>query len=101
VLPLTTGGGEASDLAGASGRPAQPSPDPVAAKVLSRGDALAAPAGRADDFSWPRPGNDASATPEVVAPQPAALTPAVPGKKGASTREDGKKPPDAKKDAKK
>jgi len=100
VLPLTTGGGEAGDLAGASGHPTQATPDPVAAKVLSRGDALAAPAGRADDFSWPRPGNDASATPEVAAPQPAVLTPATPAKKSPTGRDEAKKPADAKSDAK-
>jgi len=100
VLPLTTGGGETGDLLGGGGHAAQATTDPVAAKVLSRGDAIAAPAGRADDFSWPRPGNEADATPEVVAPQPAALTPAAPAKKGASARDDGKKQADARKDTK-
>ena len=33
---------------------AQKESDPVATRVLSRGDAIPAPPGRADDFSWPR-----------------------------------------------
>jgi uncharacterized protein len=99
VVPLaSSGGNESGDLLGAS-RPAQATPDPVAAKVLSRGNPIAAPAGRADDFSWPRPGTAADATPDV-APQPVALTPAPPGKKGASAA-DVKKASDAKKDVKK
>jgi uncharacterized protein len=97
VLPLTAETGETGDLLGAGGHPAPPTPDPLAARVLSRGDPIAAPAGRADDFSWPRPAEDASVTPLVVTPEPAAPTPAA--KKGA-TKDDGKKPPDAKKDAK-
>jgi len=100
VLPLTTSSGGTGDLLGAGGH-AEPMPDPVAAKVLSRGDPIPAPAGRADDFSWPRAANDndASVTPMVVTPEPAALTPGAPGKKGAAGN-DGKKPADAKKDAK-
>ena len=93
VMPLTAnstdGGG---DLLG-GGRSTQLTADPVADKVLSRGDAIAAPSGRADDFSWPRSGNDASAAPDIP-PQPVALTPAAPGKKGSAA--DGKKPADAK-----
>jgi uncharacterized protein len=93
VVPLAAGGSEGGDLLG-GGRPAQiTSTDPVAAKVLTHGDAIAAPTGRADDFSWPRRGPDANAAtadtgpmpgPEVAAPPPA--------KKGA----DAKKQPDAK-----
>jgi uncharacterized protein len=96
VLPLATGGGEGGDLLGASGRPAQMTSDPLASKVLSRGDPLAPPPGRADDFSWPRRGNEASAT--DLAPEPVALTPGAP-KKGAPGKNDAKKP-DAKSDAK-
>jgi hypothetical protein len=81
VLPLSTGGGEhGGDLLGAGDHPPHTTSDPIAAKVLSRGDALAAPTGRADDFSWPRPSVGASATPDI-APQPIALSPAAPTKK--------------------
>jgi hypothetical protein len=88
VLPLSTKETDSGDLAGASGRSNQALSDPTAVKVLNRGDPLPAPAGRADDFSWPRP--SASAVPEV-APQPAVLAPA--GK-------SDKKPADSAKDAK-
>jgi uncharacterized protein len=98
VLPLSIGGGERGDLLGAESRPTQTTSDPIAAKVLSRGAALVAPAGRADDFSWPRSGSDASATPEV-SPQPVALK-SEPTKNGVPVKDDGKKLVDAKKDAK-
>jgi hypothetical protein len=101
VLPLTAtaSGGERGDLLGAEGRPTQMTPDPIAAKVLSRGNALLAPPGRADDFSWPRPGSDALAAPEL-SPQPVALKPDAPTKNGVAAKGDGKKLADAKKDAK-
>jgi lysophospholipase L1-like esterase len=95
VLPLSTGGGEHGDLLGAADHASQKTPDPVAAKVLSRGDALAAPAGRADDFSWPRPSAGASTMPDIP-PQPTALSPAAPSKKV----DDAKKPTDVGKDNK-
>ena len=93
VLPLTPsagdGRGESNDLAGAGPRPTPVTADPVAAQVLSRGDPLAAPPGRADDFAWPRPGTDANGTPDST-PDPAALIPAAPPKPAG--RADGKKP---------
>ncbi len=99
VLPLTaTSGGEGGDLLGAGSRPGPASSDPLAVEVLSRGDPLTAPRGRADDFSWPRPANDANAT--DLAPVPAALTPATPAKKGAAGKNDAKNPADEKADAK-
>jgi len=74
VLPLSTSATESGDLVGAGGHSNPALSDPTAAKVLSRGDPLPAAAGRADDFSWPRPGAAASAAPDT-APQPASLTP--------------------------
>jgi uncharacterized protein len=91
VLPLSAKETDSGDLAGAGGRSNQALSDPTAVKVLNRGDPLPAAAGRADDFSWPRP--SASAAPEV-APQPAALAPAAPAGKS------DKKPADSTKDAK-
>ncbi len=94
VVPLAAGGGEGGDLLG-GGRPAQvTSTDPVAAKVLSRGDAIAAPSGRADDFTWPRNGADAKAATADTGPLPGPeqAAPAPGPKKGADT----KKQPDAK-----
>jgi uncharacterized protein len=44
--------GEADNLLGGNAR--GPGPDPMVNKVLSKGEAVRAPAGRADDFAWPR-----------------------------------------------
>jgi hypothetical protein len=68
VLPLTSSAGDhGSELLGGKDHPTQTTSDPIAAKVLSRGETLAAPAGRADNFSWPRPESYPSAKPEVFA----------------------------------
>jgi hypothetical protein len=100
VLPLAAASSETGDLLGGGGHSAMPAlPDPLATRVLSRGDSIAPSAGRADDFSWPRPADDVSAAPDTVTPEPAAPTSAVPGKKGAAKADDGKKPAVAKKDA--
>jgi hypothetical protein len=78
IVPLNvTTGGEGGDLLGAGGHPAQHDSDPVATRVLSHGEAIAAPHGRADDFSWPRP--DAGAAADLTA---APVTPAPPGPAG-------------------
>ena len=96
VLPLTAGGHDrGGELLGAKDHPTQTT-DPIAEKVLSRGENLAAPAGRADDFSWPRSENDVGAKPEV-SPAPVAVAPdTLP----AAANGDGKKQADTKKDAK-
>ena len=100
VLPLTASGGDDGSALLGAGSPATPTTsDPIAAKVLSRGETLAAPAGRADDFSWPHPGSDASASPELSR-EPVALAPDTPEKQGTAARDDGKNQADAKKDAK-
>jgi uncharacterized protein len=91
VVPLSADAAETGDLVGAGGHSNPALSDPTAAKVLSRGDPLPAAAGRADDFSWPRPGAAANAAPDFPA-QPASLTPAV-GKAD-------KKPADSPKDPK-
>jgi hypothetical protein len=92
VVPLSANAAETGDLVGAGGHSNPALSDPTAAKVLSRGDPLPSPAGRADDFSWPRPGPAASAAPDIPA-EPASLTPPPAGK-------SDKKPADAAKDAK-
>jgi uncharacterized protein len=82
VLPLSSSASEhGDDLLGAKNQPTQMTSDPIAAKVLDRGETLAAPAGRADDFSWPR--RDLSATPEVLA-GPTAAAPSKPEKPAAA-----------------
>jgi hypothetical protein len=71
VLPLAaTGSGQTGDLLGAKG-PASANDNPLAASVLVRGDAVPAPPGRADDFSWPPRGVAANPAP-APAPVPAA-----------------------------
>jgi hypothetical protein len=100
VVPLVSGaGGEGGDLLG-SGKPAQvTSTDPVAAKVLTRGDAISAPTGRADDFAWPHRGPDANAASSDTGPPPAPqqAAPAAPApKKGADGKAADAKAADAK-----
>jgi uncharacterized protein len=93
VVPLSAiGSGEGGELLG-GGRPAHKEADPLATRVLSHGEALAAPPGRADDFSWPR--TDAKANSDTVpdaapaqAAPPAAGSPAAP--KGAGKNETNK-----------
>jgi hypothetical protein len=100
VLPLSTSGGEReSELLGGKDHSTQTKSDPIAAKVLSRGESLAAPAGRADDFSWPRSVSDPSTKPEV-SPEPVAAASGTPEKQDTATKNNGKNQADAKKDAK-
>src|SRR5262249_35752183 len=97
VLPLTASGSDRSgDLLGAGDHSTQTTSDPVAAKVLGRGGTLAAPAGRADDFSWPRPGSDAIARPEISR-EPAPDTSEKPS---SAAKGNAKNQADANKDAK-
>ncbi|MGC1780475.1 MAG: GDSL-type esterase/lipase family protein [Xanthobacteraceae bacterium] len=98
VLPLTVSStdGDAGGLAGGGNRASPLASDPLAQKALDRGAPVAAVAGRADDFSWPRP-----AAPIDTAPQPVSLSPAEPAKKGAAANGNAKQPVDTKKDVKK
>jgi hypothetical protein len=73
VVPLTTlATGQNELLGGGPARPATGS-DPVATRVLTKGEAIAAPSGRADDFSWPR--GSAASDPSLAdtSPMPAVL----------------------------
>ena len=100
IVPLSAiGGGEGGDLLGASGRPAQRETDPVATRVLSRGDAIAAPPGRADNFAWPRADADANGAVDV-APVPPPAAPKGAASKNDTNKSDANKS-DAKIDAKK
>jgi hypothetical protein len=83
----------------------------MAARVLSRGDAIPAPpAGRADNFSWPRAGatanisNEVEIVPAAPAPAPsaqpaAAAAKVAPGKSVVKKPEKPETKPDAKKEA--
>ena len=74
VIPLTASTGGGDELLGGGavrGAPARPpvAVDPVASRVLTKGEPIAAPSGRADDFGWPR-GSTVTAEP-ALAPPPA------------------------------
>src|SRR3984885_13793799 len=76
VLPLSADSSvDSNNRLGAGGPPAPANADPVAVRVLTHGDPIPAPTGRADDFSWPRPGSNANAE---AAPEPAAVSPPSP-----------------------
>ena len=95
VLPLTVTPGNASELAGGNDtRP--PHEDAIAASVLVKGDPVTAPAGRGDDFSWPR--NDAAPAAAVSAAATAAPEPAP--KPKADIKTDSKAGNKAKNDPK-
>jgi hypothetical protein len=89
-----SGSGTHGDLLGTGDRPTKMTPVSTATKFLSRGEALRAPLGRADDFSWPRRDSDVSATP-AASPQAIAAAPSTPGKNDVAARDDTKKSTDA------
>ncbi len=94
MLPLSSNnrGGEGDTTLLGGGRPAQiTSTDPLAAKVLTRGDAINAPADRADNFAWPRPDKSTSAVPDTgPLPAPVPMAPAVPAAQAPKKGADGK-----------
>ena len=92
VVPLTGYTPTAEGLLGAGAPNVLPA-DPVALKVLVKGEAVAAPTGRADNFGWPRPApvadNVADPLPESGAtararPQPTRTAPIRPGQRAAA-----------------
>ena len=75
VLPLNATSAEnGGQLMGAASDRDERQADPLATRVLSRGEAIVAPRGRADDFTWPRPEVSGAADTEPV---PGALPPGV------------------------
>jgi hypothetical protein len=74
VVPLTAMQSAPEELVG-GGRAAAPAVDATVSRVLTKGEPVAAPGGRADDFSWPR-GSALNAQP--AAADPAAAPPATP-----------------------
>jgi hypothetical protein len=89
ILPLVASSVGTDQLLGGPGsRPA--AVDALAARTLVKGEPLAPPAGRADDFAWPRRevGREqakgeapvASVSPDGTAPAPAPATPPKPKK---------------------
>ncbi len=90
VMPLTVIPGNSDELLGGAGAPSMRG-DAIATQVLVKGEAVAAPAGRADDFAWRQGGEVPAAavsnvTP-VSAPAASAYTePAVAAKKPAEQK---------------
>jgi hypothetical protein len=76
VMPLTTPA-EADELVGGTS-PRQVSVDPIASRVLVRGEPNRVPFGRADDFTWPRRAVLPQGTDPIVATSATPLTPMQP-----------------------
>ncbi|MBT1512301.1 DUF459 domain-containing protein [Bradyrhizobium sp. SRL28] len=83
VMPLVASSVGTDQLLGGPGsRPA--GVDALAARTLVKGEALAAPAGRADDYAWPRREigrEQAKGDTPVAATSPSGTVAAVPGQK--------------------
>jgi uncharacterized protein len=81
AVPLTRHPGtDFDDLLGSES--VQPVADALAAKVLVRGEATPAPAGRADDFAWPRRDVAAVGTDPVVTTTDQPMTPMLARREG-------------------
>ena len=82
---LAERGSETDDLLG--GSPRQLASDAMVTKVLVKGEPVRAPAGRADDFAWPRRGVAPVGSDPVVATTDLPMTPMVAerGATGAAT----------------
>jgi len=76
-------GGESDELLGGNARTL--ATDAVAAKVLVRGEPVRAPAGRADDFAWPRRGVAPVGSDPAVATTELPMTPMVAERHPSST----------------
>jgi len=86
-VPLTAPGVATDELWGGTRQAKAPAADAAVSRVMTRGESLAAPSGRADDFSWPRAAVNVDPNlPE--APRQAAL-PGAPGQSAAGTRQGG------------
>jgi hypothetical protein len=85
VIPLTASAAPpAEELMGGARPPArQTTPDPVASRVLTKGEPITAPTGRADDFAWPR---GSASIAEPVALQPTPPSPPPPGASGTGQK---------------
>ena len=56
MVPLTALNAGSDELLGGGRQNRAPATDASVARVLSKGEPVAPPSGRADDFSWPRAG---------------------------------------------
>jgi hypothetical protein len=77
VVPLTAPFGVSNELLGGARVTRPAGSDPTATRVLTRGEPLVAPSGRADNFAWPRAGvaPAAQAPSESAGPSTAVATP--------------------------
>jgi hypothetical protein len=99
VLPLTAVRTAPEELIGAAR--AAPAVDTTATRVLTKGEPIAAPNGRADDFSWPRGNvtlepatNDPNATPDSAAKTAKPAAERAPGADAAQAAQTAEaKPP--------
>jgi hypothetical protein len=88
VIPLTAAvisNGPQELLGGTRPESRPATTDPLATRVLTKGEAIAAPAGRADDFAWPR----GSVATVKADPEPPASTAAKSGTPPASAAKPG------------
>ncbi len=105
VVPLTVSvtGGAAEELLGGAKPPARPTTsDPLATRVLTKGEAITPPVGRADDFSWPRGGaanvavtNEPASAPPATAVAAAPPTAPAPAPASPAAAKGAGKPPSA------
>jgi hypothetical protein len=85
VVPLTATTVSAEELLGGSQARPGSATDGMATRVLTKGELVSAPSGRADDFSWPRNGAD-SAAPAAAESTPATAPVAAPAKPVRATK---------------
>ncbi|HLK79925.1 MAG TPA: SGNH family hydrolase [Xanthobacteraceae bacterium] len=76
-------GSETDELLGGNAR--QPTSDAIATKVLVKGEPIPAPAGRADDFAWPRRDVAPVGSDPVVATTDLPMTPMVAERSSGTT----------------
>ncbi|MBI3703995.1 MAG: DUF459 domain-containing protein [Rhizobiales bacterium] len=76
VLPLTVAPSNSEELVSGSGAGVVHG-DAIASRVLVKGEPVAAPAGRADDFAWPRGSATTAAPPVATVPAGAAAAAAA------------------------
>src|SRR5258708_31909817 len=98
VMPLTAMQVAPEELIG-GGRANPSAPDASASRVLTKGEPIAAPTGRADDFNWPRgsalntqpaaPATTAAPAAPAMAPDDASAPAKGASGKGAATADSG------------
>jgi hypothetical protein len=87
VVPLTASFNSGDELLGGGRTPPGPgATDPVATRVLIKGEPIPAPSGRADDFTWPR--NNVTTTPATA---PSASGPAKTAAPPTATQRAGQR----------